>query len=172
MPSITFHWIWYLGFWNEWRQKHGHKFLIEINACGSNTLFSLHVSLNVTEEGVSAVEKCRAVLLYLHVLVEQHDEDEAEDPCCWYRANQQRCEQIMGNSSLCRETEMIMLGTRGVEIESISPFVGYCSGLKCLISLQLFKINCMLHTVQWKAQHTYSAYLHLEKRTILFSKID
>lgn len=36
-------------------------------------------------------------------------------------------------------------------IESISPFVGDCYGQKCLISLQLFKINCIvLYITMWQ----------------------
>lgn len=41
-------------------------------------------------------------LSYLHVLVEEQDEDEAEDARHRYGANQQRGEQIVGNSSLWR----------------------------------------------------------------------
>lgn len=51
-------------------------------------------------------------LSYLHVLVGQHDKDEAEDACCRYRADQQRGEQIVGNLSLWRKRCKIMLDTR------------------------------------------------------------
>lgn len=41
---------------------------------------SIHLFINVIKEGGA----CRksTVLSYLHVLVEQHDKDEAEDACC------------------------------------------------------------------------------------------
>lgn len=50
----------------------------------------------------SAAADTEARLSYLHVLVEEQDEDEAEDACHRYGANQQRGEQIVGNGSLWR----------------------------------------------------------------------
>lgn len=43
---------------------------------------------------------------YLHEFAEQHYKDEAENACYWYRSNQQRSEQIVGNSYFYR-TEMM-----------------------------------------------------------------
>lgn len=48
----------------------------------------------------SAAADTETLLSYLHVLVEEQDEDEAEDACHRYGANQQRGEQIVGNGSL------------------------------------------------------------------------
>lgn len=69
MPSMTFHWIWYLGFCHEIKSKYKEKKRIQFDS------------------GEQRVWRAGNVPSYLHVLVEQHDKDETQDASRWYRAN-------------------------------------------------------------------------------------